>query len=127
MQHSTPVLIFDGVCNLCNSLVKFVIRRDKNGTIRFASLQSDTGKSLLSVAGIPPDSVDTVVYLSGDKIFVKSAAVLNLLKDIGGGWKLFYSLIIIPSFIRDFLYNLVARNRFRIFGRKETNDTIKMC
>jgi len=115
-----PILLFDGVCNLCNRLVLFVIRKDKKARIRFTSLQSDTGKALLTNAGLSPDSANTVVYVSGDKVFLRSSAVLNLLYDIGGGWKLFYSLIIIPSFIRDFLYNLIAKNRYRIFGRRET-------
>ena len=115
-----PILLFDGVCNLCNRLVMFVIRKDKKNRIRFASLQSGAGKALLTKAGLSADSADTVVYVSGDKVFSRSSAVLNLLYDVGGGWKLFYSLIIIPSFIRDFLYNLIAKNRYRIFGRRET-------
>jgi predicted DCC family thiol-disulfide oxidoreductase YuxK len=98
----------------------FVIRKDKRARIRFASLQSEAGKSLLSAAGLNPDSADTVVYISGDKTFLRSSAVLNLLNDLGGGWRLFYSLIIIPSFIRDFIYNLIARSRYRIFGRRQS-------
>ncbi len=120
MENLSQILLFDGKCNLCNSLVKFVIRKDKNARIRFASLQSDTGKLLLTDAGLNADSTDTVVYFSSDKVFVRSAAVLNLLKDLGGGWILFYSLVIIPSFIRDFFYNIIAKNRYRIFGRRET-------
>jgi len=120
MENLSQILLFDGKCNLCNSLVKFVIRKDKNARIRFASLQSDTGKLLLTDAGLNADSADTVVYFSSDKVFVRSAAVLNLLKDLGGGWILFYSLVIIPSFIRDFFYNIIAKNRYRIFGRRET-------
>ncbi len=120
MDHLSPILLFDGVCNLCNNLVMFVIRKDKKARIRFVSLQSEAGKSLLSAAGLNPDTADTVVYLSGDKTFLRSSAILNLLNDLGGGWRLFYSLIIIPSFIRDFIYNLVARSRYRIFGKRES-------
>ncbi|MBK7627345.1 MAG: thiol-disulfide oxidoreductase DCC family protein [Bacteroidales bacterium] len=120
MDHLPPILLFDGVCNLCNRLVVFVIRRDKNARIRFASLQSEAGKSLLSAAGLNPETVDTVVYLTGGKTFLRSSAILNLLNDLGGGLRLFYSLIIIPSFIRDFIYNLVARSRYRIFGKRES-------
>ena len=119
MNNSGTILLFDGVCNLCNGLVRFIVRRDKNGKIRFVPLQSDTGKSLLSKAGLSPDSIDTIVYFSGEKILLRSSAILNLLKDIGGGWKLFYCLIIIPPVIRDYFYNLVAKNRYRIFGRSE--------
>jgi predicted DCC family thiol-disulfide oxidoreductase YuxK len=120
MENSGTILLFDGVCNLCNGLVKFIIRRDKSGRIRFASLQSVAGQSLLLCAGLKQDSIETVVYFSGEKIFLKSLAILNLLKDIGGGWKLFYPLKIIPSFIRDFMYNQIAKRRYRIFGRRET-------
>lgn len=120
MDPLYPILLFDGVCNLCNRLVVFVIRRDNNARIRFASLQSETGKALLLSAGLNPDSTNTVVYFSGDKTFLRSSAILYLLNDLGGGWRLFYSLIIIPSFIRDYIYNQVARNRYRIFGKRES-------
>jgi predicted DCC family thiol-disulfide oxidoreductase YuxK len=120
MNNSGTILLFDGGCNLCNGLVKFVVRRDISGKIKFASLQSDTGKSLLAKAGLVPDSIDTVVYFSGEKTYFRSSAVLNLLNDLGGGWRLFYALIIIPVFIRDFFYNLVARNRSKLFGRSDS-------
>jgi predicted DCC family thiol-disulfide oxidoreductase YuxK len=120
MTNSDHILLFDGVCNLCNGLVRFIVRRDKNSRIRFVPLQSDAGKSLLSKAGLSPDSIDTIVYFSGAKILFRSSAVLNLLKDIGGGWRLLYGLIIIPPFIRDLFYNLVVKNRYRLFGRSES-------
>jgi predicted DCC family thiol-disulfide oxidoreductase YuxK len=120
MDNSGPILLFDGVCNLCNSLVKFIVRRDKNARISFASLQSGTGQSLLLKAGLSKESIDTIVYFTGEKILLRSSAVLNLLKDLGGGWKLFYALIIIPSFIRDFVYKLIAKNRYKLFGRSES-------
>jgi predicted DCC family thiol-disulfide oxidoreductase YuxK len=119
MNNTGSILLFDGGCNLCNGLVKFIVKRDKKGKIKFASLQSDTGKSLLSKAGLGSDSIDTVVYFSRDKTHLRSSAVLNLLKDLGGGWKLFYALIIIPAFIRDFFYNIIAENRFKLFGRSD--------
>jgi predicted DCC family thiol-disulfide oxidoreductase YuxK len=115
MNNSDPILLFDGVCNLCNGLVRFIEKRDNNGRIRFVPLQSDTGKSLLLMAGLSPDSIDT-----GEKILFKSAAVLNLLKSMGGGWRLFYCLIIIPPFIRDLFYNLIAKNRYKLFGKRES-------
>jgi len=120
MNNSVSILLFDGGCNLCNGLVKFIVRRDKSGRIQFDSLQSDTGKLLLSKAGLSPDSNDTVVYFSGEKTYLRSSAVLNLLRELGGGWKLFYALKIIPVFIRDFFYIIVARNRFKLFGRSES-------
>jgi predicted DCC family thiol-disulfide oxidoreductase YuxK len=120
MNNSCSILLFDGGCNLCNGLVKFIVRKDKSGRIQFASLQSDTGKSLLSKAGLGPDSFDTVVYFSGEKTYLRSSAVLNLLRDLGGGWKLFYALKIIPAFIRDLFYNLIAKNRYKLFGKSES-------
>jgi predicted DCC family thiol-disulfide oxidoreductase YuxK len=120
MEYSTPVLIFDGVCNLCNSLVKFVIRRDKKARIRFASLQSPAGQSLISKAGLKSGTTDTVIYFTDNNFKFRSSAVLYLLRDIGGISKLLYTFIIIPPFIRDFFYNLVARSRYRIFGKRES-------
>ena len=112
------ILLFDGVCNLCDSLVGFVIRHDMSKTILFSSLQSDTGKSLLSAYGLPAGYIKSVVYIKENKYFTRSSAVLNILKDIGGGWSLFYGLIIVPVFMRDFLYNVIAGSRYRIFGKK---------
>jgi predicted DCC family thiol-disulfide oxidoreductase YuxK len=120
MKTSGPILLFDGICNLCNALVKFVIRRDKNARIRFASLQSAAGQSLMSGAGLSPESIDTVIYFTDKKYRLRSSAVLYLLRDLGGAWQLFFVFIIIPPFIRDFFYNLIARGRYRIFGRRET-------
>ncbi len=119
MKTSGPILLFDGVCNLCNALVKFVIRRDKYARIRFASLQSAAGQSLMSEAGLSSDKIDTVIYFTDNNYRLRSSAILYLLRDLGGGWKLFYALIIIPAFIRDFFYNLIAGGRYRIFGKRE--------
>lgn len=118
MNTSGPVLLFDGVCNLCNKLVIFIIRKDRLAKIRFAALQSETGKEILKAHNLPDKDIDSVVYISGHTIFLKSSAVLHLLKDVGNGWNLFFGLIIIPRFIRDFFYDLIARTRYRIFGKK---------
>jgi predicted DCC family thiol-disulfide oxidoreductase YuxK len=112
------ILLFDGFCNLCDSLVGFVIKHDRSKKIMFSSLQSDTGKSLLERSGLPMDYIKSVVYIKGSKYYTRSSAVLNILKDLGGGWSLFYGFIIVPVFIRDFLYNVIARIRYRIFGKK---------
>ena len=117
MTETHPILLFDGVCNLCNGLVKFIIKRDQRSRIRFAPLQSDTGKSLIANFGLSPEDINSVVYISGEQVFLRSSAVLHLLKDLGGGWKLFYIFIIIPPVMRDLFYNLIARTRYRIFGR----------
>jgi predicted DCC family thiol-disulfide oxidoreductase YuxK len=118
MGNSNHILLFDGVCNLCNKLVIFIIKRDSRGKIRFAALQSESGKEILKAHNPPDKDIDSVVYITDHTIFLKSSAVLHLLKDIGKGWNLFFGLIIIPPFIRDFFYDLIARTRYRIFGKK---------
>ncbi len=118
MPSETNILLFDGYCNLCNGLVVFVIKRDSKKRILFSPLTSDYGKSLLEKAGLETGKSDTVVFFSEGKYFTRSLAVLKLLKILGGGWKLFYGFVVIPGFIRDFIYDIIARNRHRIFGRR---------
>jgi predicted DCC family thiol-disulfide oxidoreductase YuxK len=120
MPPSDHILLFDGVCNLCNGLVKFIIRHDRQGKIKFAPLQSISGQSLMS--GFFPDNkiVDSVIFIRKDKLLVKSSAVLNIFRELGRGWRFFYCLIIIPFPVRDFFYDIIARTRYRIFGRMDT-------
>ena len=120
MITSGTILLFDGVCNLCNGLVRFIIRRDPGAKIKFTPLQSPVGRSLLKKFDLSADDIDSVVYVAGEKYYLKSSAVLHVLKELGGGWRLFYGFIIIPKFIRDFFYNLIARSRYRIFGKTKT-------
>lgn len=119
MNTSGNILLFDGVCNLCNGLVRFIIKRDPNAKIKFAPLQATEGQSLLKKFDLTTDNIDSVVYIAGDKHFLRSSAVLHLLKELGGGWKLFYVCIAVPHFIRDFFYNLIAKSRYKIFGKTE--------
>jgi predicted DCC family thiol-disulfide oxidoreductase YuxK len=119
MNNESHILLFDGVCNLCNKLVMFIIRTDRREKIVFAALQSESGKSLMEDCSLTKTNIDSVVYITDRKLFIKSDAILHLLKDIGNGWKLFFGLIIVPHFIRDFLYDLVARSRYRIFGKRD--------
>jgi predicted DCC family thiol-disulfide oxidoreductase YuxK len=118
MIANGSILLFDGVCNLCDSLVGFIIRHDRSGKIMFCSLQSDSVKSLLAEYGFPPGYIKSLVYIKETKYYTRSTAVLNILKDLGGGWQLFYGFIIVPAFIRDFFYSLIAAVRYRIFGKK---------
>ena len=120
MTENQPILLFDGVCNLCNGLVKFVIKHDRRSKIRFAPLQSSAGQSILLKAGLPSKELNTVVFIKGDKFLFRSSAILNLLRELGGGWRLFYAFMIIPPFLRDFLYNITANTRYRIFGKRES-------
>jgi predicted DCC family thiol-disulfide oxidoreductase YuxK len=113
------IVLFDGVCNLCNNSVQFIIKHDKRDFFRFAALQSDTGQALLKQAGLPPDFLQTFVYFEKGKFYMQSTAALRISRHLNGGWKLFYPLLIVPAFIRNFFYRLVANNRYKMFGKKD--------
>jgi predicted DCC family thiol-disulfide oxidoreductase YuxK len=114
-----PIVLFDGVCNLCSSVVTFTISRDPDGIFRFASLQSESGRFFLNKFGLSTDDFGSFVLIEGDNFFLRSTAVLRLCKTLNGLWPLIYLLIIIPRPIRDFIYKIVAKNRYKWFGRKE--------
>ena len=114
------IVLFDGVCNLCNRLVHFIIRHDRAGKFQFAPLQSVTGQALLKKAGRPEGDLATLVFISGDTYSLRSAAVLKVLRALGGAWKLFYVFMLIPGPVRDFMYGLVAGSRYKIFGKRDT-------
>lgn len=114
------LLLFDGVCNLCNGLVQFIIKRDPKGKFKFASLQSESGQSKLKQFDLPTNDFDSFVFIVGDNYYLKSSAVLHVLKELDGFWKVGYSFIIIPRFVRDFFYTLVAKSRYKLFGKRET-------
>jgi len=118
-QVKSPVLLFDGVCNLCNGAVQWVLLRDRRGVFRFAALQSDTGQAMLRQFGFAAEDFDTVVLIDGDRVFTRSDAALEVVRRIGGFWPVLYAFKIIPRPIRDAVYNWVARNRYRWFGRQE--------
>ena len=120
MSHNkTHIILFDGVCNLCNSIVQFVIKRDKKAKFTFASLQSESGQALLNNLGLPTTQFDSFVFIHHNNYFIKSSAALHVLKELGGVWKLFYVFIIFPSPLRDFFYNIIAKTRYRIFGKRD--------
>jgi len=121
VETSKPIIIlFDGVCNLCNGFVQFVIRRDPEGKFRFASLQSDFGRSQLIRHKINPDSLHSIIVIDGDIARQRSDAVLHVAKHLGGAWRLFVAFGILPRFLRDAAYNLIASNRYKIFGKQES-------
>jgi predicted DCC family thiol-disulfide oxidoreductase YuxK len=115
-----PILLFDGVCNLCNASVQWVLLRDKKAQFRFAALQSEIGQQLLQRHGLASEHFDTVVLAVGETIFLRSDAPLEIVRRLGGAWQLLYGFKIVPRPLRDALYNFVARNRYRWFGRQET-------
>lgn len=119
MNHPDRLLLFDGVCNLCNGAVQFIIERDKEARFRFASLQSKVGEEVLRANNLRTDEFASFIYLRKGRTLMRSDAALNIARDLGGAWKLAYGFIIVPRFIRDAVYNLVARNRYRWFGRKD--------
>ena len=114
-----PLVLFDGVCNLCNGSVQFLIRHDPKGKLMFAALQSNKGQEILKHFGMKTDNLDSFVLVEDGQAYIKSTGVLRELKILGGFFSLFYGLIIVPTPIRDFFYNFVAKNRYRFFGKKE--------
>jgi predicted DCC family thiol-disulfide oxidoreductase YuxK len=116
---SAPVLYFDGVCNLCNSAVQFVIRHDKRKLFRFASLQSAAGQLASATLPHPLKTADSILLYEQGAWYGHSTAALRTLRLLGGGWQLLYIFIIVPPFIRDAVYRLIARNRYKWFGKRE--------
>lgn len=114
------IVLFDGVCNLCSKSVHFIIRRDSKSKFRFASLQSEKAHLLLQQHGPPPNNIDSLIYIADNKIYLKSTAVLKILLELDGAWCLFYVLIVIPRFIRDMVYDFIAKRRYKRFGKTET-------
>ncbi|WP_455628754.1 thiol-disulfide oxidoreductase DCC family protein [Parabacteroides chinchillae] len=113
------IILFDGICNLCNGVVCFLIKRDKKAIFRFAAIQSETGQKLQKQFTIKNDN-QSIIYIRRGKYYQQSTAVLYIFKDLKRGWQFLFPLIIIPAFIRNYLYLVISRNRYRWFGKKET-------
>ncbi|MEN2768839.1 thiol-disulfide oxidoreductase DCC family protein [Ornithinibacillus xuwenensis] len=113
------IILFDGECNFCNSSVQFIIKRDPKGIYKFTSLQSDIGQSLLKENGIPKE-LDSFVYIENNNVYVKSTAALKVCRNLKGLWKLSYLFIIVPRPIRNFVYEIIARNRYKWFGKRDS-------
>lgn len=121
MEKAEPdIILFDGVCNLCNGIVQFIIKRDPKAKFRFTSLQSESGQKFLRKFGLPSDEFDSIVLIQGEQYFMKSTAGLRILKELRGIWKLFYFFRFLPLTFRDFIYDLIAGSRYRIFGKSES-------
>ncbi|WJH35480.1 thiol-disulfide oxidoreductase DCC family protein [Paenibacillus aurantius] len=114
------ILLYDGVCNLCSFVIRFVIPRDRAGKFVFASLQSETGRRLLLGSGLDPDALDTFVMVRGERTYIKSSAALRVLHELGGVWSPALLFLAVPRPIRDFVYDRIARNRYRWFGRTDS-------
>jgi predicted DCC family thiol-disulfide oxidoreductase YuxK len=114
-----PVLLFDGVCNLCHAGIRAIVRLDAEGEILFVPLQSDVGRELLDRQGLSPDYFDSVVLVEGDSHYTKSAAALRVCRYLDGPVPLLYPLIFLPGGLRDAVYDLVAEHRYQVFGKRE--------
>lgn len=113
------VVLFDGVCNLCNRSVQFIIKRDHSSQFYFAALQSEYGRKQKRELGIPDSSMQSIILVRGNQYFQRSSAVLEIASMLGGVWSVLYVLKIIPRFLRDWIYNGIANNRYRWFGRQD--------
>lgn len=114
-----PVVLFDGVCNLCSGSVKWIIRRDPDAVYRFAPLQSDVGREHLLECGLPTDDVETFVLVEDDECYTKSTAALRIAVGLGGIYLVLYPFLYVPRFLRDAVYDFVANHRYDWFGRKD--------
>jgi predicted DCC family thiol-disulfide oxidoreductase YuxK len=117
-QH--PVILFDGVCNFCNGTVNFLLGQDKKKRFRFAALQSEAGKNLLAQYGLPKENIDTFILLDRGKVFKRSTAALRVGNKLPWYWQWTQVFWLAPKFLRDGVYNLVAKNRYKWFGKKDT-------
>ncbi|HYK55839.1 MAG TPA: thiol-disulfide oxidoreductase DCC family protein [Flavisolibacter sp.] len=114
-----PVILFDGVCNFCNGSINFVIRQDRNDIFRFAALQSEAGQKLLQQYQLPKEAFQSFVLIDEGKVYKKSTAALKVLNRLPWYWKELQVLRIVPRFLRNAIYDFIARNRYKWFGKKE--------
>lgn len=119
-ERNEHVILFDGVCHLCQGAVKFIIKHDPAGRFRFASLQSQAGSRLLQAAGAHEKSLDSVVLIENGTYYIRSAAALRIARGLRSPWPLLYALIVVPKGLRDAVYRFIAKHRYRWFGKDET-------
>ena len=115
-----PIIFFDGVCNLCSHAVQFIIERDAKSQFRFASLQSEFAREQLAVFAIDPEKIDSIALIENGKIYQRSTAALRIAKRLNGLWPMLYSFTVIPRFVRDSVYEWIAKNRYKWFGKTES-------
>jgi len=120
LEISAPVLLFDGVCSLCNHTVDFVLRVERSNKLKFASLQSPYGQSVLKKLNLDPVNFKSFILQEGENFFTESTAVIRISKHLGGLWPIFQILLVIPKFIRDAVYGVIAKNRYKWFGKRDT-------
>jgi predicted DCC family thiol-disulfide oxidoreductase YuxK len=118
-ERAHPIVVFDGACNLCNTSVDFIIDRDPQAYFRFVARQSEPGRRLLRAHGLPEAGVGSLVVIDGDRVLVRSSAALAIARHLSGVWPLVSVFRLVPAPLRDGAYDLVARNRTRLFGERE--------
>jgi predicted DCC family thiol-disulfide oxidoreductase YuxK len=118
-KTNSHIIIFDGVCNLCNGAVNFIIKRDKHNRFVFTPMQSKFAKGLIDKHHQPKGDLDTIILVKHNAIFIRSEAVLEITKDLSGLWFLLRVFKIFPIAVRDYLYKVLAKNRYKIFGKRE--------
>ncbi|MDN3723505.1 thiol-disulfide oxidoreductase DCC family protein [Aequorivita sp. SDUM287046] len=114
------IILFDGVCNLCNGAVTFIIKRDKRNVFKFAALQSEIGRELISQFKIDTSKVDSIIFIEDEKQYDKSSTALHIAKHLSGAYPLLFGFMVVPKFIRDAVYRYIAKNRYRWFGKRES-------
>jgi predicted DCC family thiol-disulfide oxidoreductase YuxK len=114
------IVLFDGVCNLCNGWVRFLIKRDRGARLRLASVQSDAGQAILAWCGLPVDNFDTMVFVEAGRAYTKSTAFLRVVRYFPRPWPWLSWGLLVPRLLRDWLYDRVALNRYHWFGRQES-------
>jgi predicted DCC family thiol-disulfide oxidoreductase YuxK len=119
-RENHAIILFDGVCNFCDSKINFIIRHDKRDYFRFAPLQSDIGKKYLAEHHINTSETDSFILVENGKTYDRTTAALRIAKKLNGGWPLFYGFIIVPPFIRDIVYRIIAKNRYKWWGKKDS-------
>jgi predicted DCC family thiol-disulfide oxidoreductase YuxK len=122
MQSKThienPVVLFDGVCNLCNNTVDFLMRKDSRSRLRFASLQGELGRSVQE--SLRFHDMQSIIFLENGHIYTRSTAVLRIMKHLDWPWSLMSILLFVPVFVRDWIYSFVAQRRYSLFGKRDT-------
>lgn len=118
--RSVAVVLFDGVCNLCNAYVNFVIDRDPEGCFRFAALQSEASRPVLEKCRLPSHLLEGIVLFEDGRCYARSTAALRICRRLNGLWPLLYGLILVPRPLRDAVYGWIVRNRYRWFGKRES-------
>ncbi|MDN3586932.1 DCC1-like thiol-disulfide oxidoreductase family protein [Pedobacter aquatilis] len=119
-MNTQPVIFFDGVCNLCNASVQFVIKRDKHKHFQFTALQGKFAEEILPQSVFNSNQINSILLLEGGMIYQKSSAALRIAKKLNGFWPLIYGFIIVPRFIRDWVYDIIAKNRYKWWGKQES-------